>query len=137
MIEMVQPCAARFFDKVKQDLGRAVRVTTRHRSGSTLTVVDVTGAEAELARALVLLDRGRLRIHFEDAARTCFVFAWASGYSNGSDVRIQGMLAPRTGRELEGWTARAAAPVPTPKPAADSGTVARWGWDRGPIKRPW
>jgi hypothetical protein len=133
MSEALQPCGARFFDKLKQDLGRAARVTTRIRSGSTLTVIDVTGAEPKLARALTLFDRGRLRIHCEDAARTCYVFSWASGYSNGPGVRLQGMLEPRTGRELEGWTAREAAP--TPKPRADSGTGVVWNLGRP--KRPW
>jgi hypothetical protein len=116
MSEPVPPCGARFFDKVKQDLGRAVQVTTRIREGSTLTVVDVVGAEPGLARALTLLDRSRLRIHCEDAARTCYVFTWASGYGNGQDVRIQGMLEPRTGREMEGWMPRPVAPPPQPRP---------------------
>lgn len=132
MSEAVQPCAARFFDKVRQDLGRAVRVTTRHRLGSTLTILDVTGAEPALARALVLFDRGRLRIHCEDAARTCYVFRWASGYSNGNDVRIQGELEPGTGRELEDWIPRAA--EPPPKPKADPPPISSWGMG---AKRRW
>jgi hypothetical protein len=133
MIEPVQVCGARFFDKVNQDLGRAVQVTTRVRKCSTLTVVDVTGAEPELAHILTLLDRGRLRIHWEDAARTCYVFRWASGYSNASDVRIQGILEPRTGRELDRWTPKATqAPAKAPP---DSGRVA--SWNQGRPKRPW
>jgi hypothetical protein len=124
MSEALEPCGARFFDRQKQDLGRAGRVTTRVRSGSTLTVLDVTGAEPKLARALTLFDRGRLRIHWEDAAHTCYVFRWASGYDNGSDVRIQGMLEPHTSRELEDWTAKPASP--TPKPRVDSSTGASW-----------
>jgi hypothetical protein len=133
MSEAAEPSGARFFDKVNQDLGRAVRVTTRRRSGLTLTVLDVSGAEPQLARALTLLDRGRLRIHCEDAAHTCIVFRWASGYANGNDVRIQGVREPGTGRELEGWTAKA--PAPTPKPQADSGTAA--SWNPGRPKRAW
>ena len=133
MNEAVQPCGARFYDKVRQDLGRAVRVTTRQRAGATLTVLDVTGAEPALARALTLLDRSRLRIHCEDAARTCYVFTWASGYGNGPNIRIQGVLEPRTGRELEGWTPKMAAPPPKPKaPPASVG-----GWNQGRPKRPW
>lgn len=130
MNEAMQPCGARFFDKSKQDLGRAVQVKTRIRSGSTLTVLDVSGAEPQLARSLTLLDRSRLRIHCEDAARTCYVFRWASGYNNGSDVRIQGVLEARTGRELEGWVARAAPPTPTPKAQVDSNTAASWNFGR-------
>ena len=137
MNETSEPCGARFFDKLKQDLGRAARVTTRLRSGTTLTVLDVTGAEPKLARALTLFDRSRLRIHWEDAAQTCYVFRWASGYENGSDVRLQGVLEPHTGHELDRWTARAAetTPAPTPKAGVDSGTAASWnlGWP----KRAW
>jgi hypothetical protein len=131
--ETVEPCGARFFDRSKEDMGRAVRVTTRRRSGPTLTVLDVNGAEPELARALTLLDRGRLRIHCEDAARTCYVFRWASGYNNGADVRIQGVLEAHTGRELEGWIARAAST--TPKVSAHRATVV--GWNMGRPKRAW
>lgn len=133
MSEAVQPCGARFFDKGRTDLGRAVRVTTRQRPGSTLTVLDVTGAEPALARALVLFDRGRLRIHCEDAARTCYVFRWASGYSNGPDVRLQGMLEPSTGRELEDWIPRA--PEPPPRPKVEPAPVN--SWNLGPPKRRW
>ena len=135
MNETTQACGARFFDKVRQDLGRAVQVTTRLRTGSTLTVVDVIGADPELARALTMLDRGRLRIHCEDAARTCYVFTWASGYGNGVDIRIQGMLEPRTGRELEGWAAKLPPKVTTPKPKPIPNTFG--GWNQAPLKRPW
>ena len=133
MSEVVQPCGARFYDKVRQDLGRAVRVTTRQRSGTTLTVLDVAGAEPALARALILFDRGRLRIHCEDAARTCYVFRWASGYSNGNDVRIQGELEPSTGRELEDWIPRA--PEPPPQPRVPVVPVNSWNLARN--KRGW
>ena len=134
MNDTTEPCGARFFDKVKQDMGRAVHVTKRLRSGSTLTVVDVTGADPELARALTVLDRGRLRIHCEDSLKTCLVFSWASGYGNGSGIRIQGVLEPHTGRELEGWTAKMAAPAPTPRPAKTD-TFAAWNQPRP--KRSW
>jgi len=133
MTDVVQPCGARFFDKSRQDLGRAVRVTTRRRAGSTLTVLDVTGAEPALARALVLFDRGRLRIHCEDAARTCYVFRWASGYSNGPDVRLQGELEPATGRELEDWMPRA--DDPPPRPRVEPAPVT--SWNLGLPKRRW
>lgn len=135
MSESVEACGARFFDKEREDLGRAVQVSARPRKGSTLTLVDVTGAEPELARILTRLDRGRLRIHWEDAAQTCYVFTWASGYSNGADVRIQGILERHTGHELEGWTAKAIpAPAP-PRARPDTGPVA--SWNSGRLKRPW
>jgi hypothetical protein len=128
MSEAVESCGARFFDKSKEDLGRAAQVTTRVRSGSTLTVLDVTGAEPALARALTLLDRSRLRVHCEDTVRTCYVFRWASGYDNSPGVRIQGVLEARTGRELEGWIARGAGPAP--KAQADSSALASWNLGR-------
>ena len=132
MSEAVQPCGARFFDKGRQDLGRAVRLTTRHRAGSSLTVFDVTGAEPALARALVLFDRSRLRIHCEDAARTCYVFRWASGYANGNDVRLQGVLEPSASHEIGDWMPRAAEPAPKPK--VDSAPVPSWNPSR-PTRR--
>lgn len=135
MSEAFELCGARFFDTSRDDLGRAVRVTTRIRSGTTLTVLDVTGAEPKLARALTLFDRSHLRIHWEDAAHTCYVFSWASGYENGPDVRIQGVLEPRTGRELEDWIAKAPAPRPTPKDRIDSRPGANWNMGR--LKRSW
>jgi hypothetical protein len=133
--DAVQPCGARFYVKGKQDLGRAAQVTARvPRSGSTLTVIDVVGAEPALARALTFLDQGPLRIHCENELRTCYVFRWASGYGNGADVRIQGMLEPRNGRELEGWIPPIAAPTPEPRtqPAAPPPS-----WLMGRPRRPW
>jgi hypothetical protein len=129
--QVVEPCGARFFDKVKRDLGRAVRVTKLVRSNSTLAAFDVTGAEPELARALSLLDRSVLRIHCEDGERNCYVFRWASGYGDGSNVRIQGVLEPRTGRELEGWSPLAKPTPPAARP--DAGQAPSWGKPR----RPW
>jgi hypothetical protein len=126
----VPPFGARFYVKGKQDLGRAARVTARApRSGSTLTVFDVVGAEPGLARALSFLDQSSLRIHCEDDVRTCYVFRWASGYGNGADVRIQGMLEP------EGWTEAITPPKPEPKPPQPPGAAPSWLMGRP--KRPW
>jgi hypothetical protein len=133
--ESVPPSGARFYDKSRQDLGRATRITTRPaRGGSTLTVLDVVGAEPALARALTVLDQGALRIHCEDEARTCYVFRWASGYGNGAEVRIQGVLEPRTGRELEGWTAKESKPRPEARPDKIAPVPS---WIMGRPKRPW
>lgn len=131
----MQPCGARFYAKGKQDLGRAAQVTARApRNGSTLTVFDVVGAEPALSRALSFLDQGALRIHCEDELRTCYVFRWASGYGNGADLRVQGLLEPRTGRELEGWTAPIAAPKPEPR--TGQAPAAAPSWLMGRPRRP-
>lgn len=132
----MQPCGARFYAKGKQDLGRATQVTARPpRSGSALAVFDVVGAEPALARALSFLDQATLRIHCEDEVKTCYVFRWASGYGNGADVRIQGVLEPRTGRELEGWTEAITPPKPAPKP--QQAAAAAPSWLMGRPRRPW
>jgi len=128
-----QPCGARFFDEAKRDLGRALDVTKRASATSTLTVLDVAGSEPELARVLSLLDRARLWIQCEDAGRTSYIFRWASGYGNGERVRIQGVLEPRTGREV-------AIIVPPPKPPAPPPPPATRGpasWDANRPKRRW
>jgi hypothetical protein len=83
---------ARFFDEGSRDLGWASAVTKRASMVSTLTVFDVVGAEPALARSLSFLDRSRLRI--EGSGGTSYKFRWASGYGNGADVRIQGVLEP-------------------------------------------
>ena len=84
---------ARFFDEGSSDLGWASAVTKRANAVSTLTVFDVVGAEPGLARSLSFLDRSRLRIEGPDG--TSYKFRWASGYGNGLDVRIQGVLEPK------------------------------------------
>jgi hypothetical protein len=89
------PSGARFFDEASRDLGWAVSVTQRMRPGSLLTTFDVAGAEPELARRLGFWDRRGLRIKYADLAGTTYRFRWASGYGNGQDIRIQGVLEPK------------------------------------------
>jgi hypothetical protein len=83
---------ARFFDENKQDRGWARKVTRRSQSIGRLTVLDVVTDEAPLARFLVGLDKSRLNIQCTDVAGESYTFAWASGYENGSQIRIQGVL---------------------------------------------
>jgi hypothetical protein len=109
-MDAAKPRGARFFDQ-KRDLGYAVDVTKRAQGASLLTVLDVTGAEPELGRTLALLDRARLWIRCDDEARTSYAFTWASGYNNGTGVRIQGVLAPLTDRERELTAAVVQAPA--------------------------
>ncbi len=85
-------CGARFFDAKRRDLGWATQVSLRKPSLGGLTVLDVTTSEPALASSLVLLDKKRLLVTSTDAAGGSWDFTWASGYSNGRDIRIQGVL---------------------------------------------
>lgn len=87
------PSGARFFDGQRRDLGWAARVSLRKPSLGGLTVLDVTTSEPGLAVSLVTLDHGRLLVKSGDAVGGHWDFVWASGYANGRDIRVQGMLA--------------------------------------------
>jgi hypothetical protein len=86
------PGGARFFDGKKRDLGWATRVAQRKPSLGRLTVLDVTTSEPALANSLLILDKGRLLVRSRDAVDGGWDFVWASGYANGRDIRIQGVL---------------------------------------------
>ena len=83
---------ARFFDENKQDRGWAKRVTRRSQSIGRLTILDVVTTEPSLASFLVGLDRSRLRVQCTDISGESYIFAWASGYENGPQIRVQGVL---------------------------------------------
>lgn len=83
---------ARFFDGSKRDLGWAFRVSRRTPLLGGLTVLDVSTTEEGLASSLVTLDNDRLLVETEGPAGVRLCFAWASGYANGTQIRIQGML---------------------------------------------
>jgi len=83
---------AGFYDGRRTFQGEATLVSKRNRALSELTVVDVVGADPRLASYLTHLDRARLVIRDRVSGDTLFTFRWASGYVNGSDVRIQGVL---------------------------------------------
>jgi hypothetical protein len=83
-----------FFDARKAFRGSATLVSKRTRASSDLTVIDVVGADAGLADFLSHLDKARLVVH-ESGGATLFNFRWASGYVNGTDIRVQGVLEPR------------------------------------------
>jgi hypothetical protein len=83
---------AGFYDGRKNFQGAAYLVSRRNRALSDLTVIDVVGAEPRLASYLTHLDRGRLVVRDQASGDTLFTFRWASGYVNGPDVRIQGVL---------------------------------------------
>jgi hypothetical protein len=83
---------ARFFDDKRHDRGWASQVTRRVRPLDGLTTLDVTTDESRLAAFLSSLDRSRLRVQSTDEAGESYTFVWASGYENGSRIRVQGML---------------------------------------------
>jgi len=84
---------ARFFDGSGRDLGWATTVFRRSPLLGNLTILDVTTTDSALTASLVSLDRKRLSVKRGDAPGESYAFTWASGYSNGSDIRIQGVLA--------------------------------------------
>jgi hypothetical protein len=86
------PGGARFFDGKRRDLGWATRVSQRRPSLGGLTVLDVTTSEPELTSSLLMLDKKRLLVENHDAVGGGWDFMWASGYANGRDIRIQGVL---------------------------------------------
>jgi hypothetical protein len=94
--------SARFFDEKNQDRGWAKKVTKRAKGVGRLTILDIVTTEAPLASFLTALDRGRLRVQCTDIAGDSYKFEWASGYENGSQIRVQGILVEgRLGGEEE------------------------------------
>jgi hypothetical protein len=49
-------------------------------------------AEPPLAAHLRALDKTRLVVRCDGLDGASYSFAWASGYANGNDIRIQGVL---------------------------------------------
>ncbi len=82
-----------FFDDRKKCRGSATLVSKRVRGLSELTIIDVVGADESLAIFLAHLDKSRLVVQ-ESSGGTIFRFRWASGYVNGQDIRVQGVLEP-------------------------------------------
>jgi hypothetical protein len=83
---------ARFFDAQNQDRGWAQKVMKRAQSIGRLTVLDVVTSDANLASFLEALDHGGLHVQCTDLDATSYEFAWASGYANGSGIRVRGVL---------------------------------------------
>jgi hypothetical protein len=83
---------ARFFDEKKQDRGWAKKVTRREQSIGRLTILDVVTTDPSLASFLISLDRSGLSVQCTDVSGASYIFAWASGYENGTQIRIQGVL---------------------------------------------
>lgn len=92
MDESTKPAGARFFDENDRDRGWAASVTRRAPGLSGLTVLDVASPENGLATFLTALDKTRLTVQSTGTSGESLVFQWASGYSNGPHIRVQGVL---------------------------------------------
>jgi hypothetical protein len=86
------PGGAGFYDSTKMFRGEAMLVSKRSRALSELTVLDIVGADAGLTSYLSHLDKSRMIVRDRASGDALFTFRWASGYVNGSDIRIQGVL---------------------------------------------
>jgi hypothetical protein len=86
------PIGARFYDHNRRDLGWAARVAKRPPALGGLTVLDVMTAEPVLAAYLRALDKARLVVRCDGVDGASYRFAWASGYANGNEIRVQGVL---------------------------------------------
>jgi hypothetical protein len=84
--------SARFFDAQKQDRGWAQKVTRRPNAIGRLTVLDVVTNDSQLASYLEGLDHSGLHVQCTDLEGASYEFEWASGYANGSQIRIRGVL---------------------------------------------
>ena len=83
---------ARFFDEHRHDRGWATQVKRRVRRIDGMTTLDVTTNDADLTTFLSSLERSRLRVQCTDDEGESYTFAWASGYKNGAQIRVQGRL---------------------------------------------
>jgi hypothetical protein len=83
---------ARFFDRARRDIGWAGNVAKRPPALGGLTVLDVMLAEPLLAENLRTLDKSKLVVHCDGLEGASYRFMWASGYTNGNSIRIQGVL---------------------------------------------
>ncbi len=84
--------SARFFDESNRDRGWSNNVTQRSRGLGNLTVLDIAAPDGGLADFLRHLDKSRLIVQYTDEKGAALRFRWASGYPNGNDFRIQGVL---------------------------------------------
>jgi hypothetical protein len=83
---------ARFLDEHRRDRGWASQVARRVRPIDGLTTLDVTTNESGLTAFMSSLERSRLRVQSTDDEGESYTFAWASGYKNGSRIRVHGAL---------------------------------------------
>jgi hypothetical protein len=83
---------ARFVDEYKQERGWARKVVRREKVLGRLVVLDVTTTDPELSKFLGALDKSPLLVQQTGSEGTSYRFVWASGYENGTTIRVQGVL---------------------------------------------
>jgi hypothetical protein len=83
---------ARFFDEHRRDRGWAHVVVRRKTTLGRLIALDVTTTEAALEGFLRSLDKAPLQVRETGEGGVTYRFVWASGYANGTIVRVQGVL---------------------------------------------
>ncbi len=83
---------ARFFDEKRNDRGWASQVRRWVRRIDGLTTLDVTTTDSGLVLFLSSLDRSPLCVQHTDGEGDSYTFAWASGYKDGTKIRVQGKL---------------------------------------------
>ena len=83
---------AYFYDEHKHDRGWAKIVVRRKSTPGRLVVLDILTTEPGLGGFLRALDKAPLQVHETGENGMTYRFAWASGYANGSMVRVQGVL---------------------------------------------
>ena len=83
---------AKFLDENEQDRGWASKVVRRERALGRLVILDVTTTDRELSKFLGALDKSPLFVKQGDSEGMSYSFAWASGYENGTTIRVQGVL---------------------------------------------
>lgn len=84
---------ARFIDEHDRDRGWARKVTRRAPGLTGLMVLDVSEPEPALAAFLKSLDKQQLSVQCTGVSGESFDFLWASGYENGTQIRVQGIAA--------------------------------------------
>jgi hypothetical protein len=87
-----EQCGARFVDEYKQERGWASKVVRREKVLGRLVILDVTTSDRELSSFLGALDKSPLLVQQTGSEGTSYRFAWASGYENGTTIRVQGIL---------------------------------------------
>ncbi len=80
------------YDEHKQDRGWAKVVVRRRPALGRLVVLDITTTEPGLGSFLRALDKAPIQVHQAGEGGVTYRFAWASGYANGTTVRVQGVL---------------------------------------------